>query len=562
MNEKRICKVLCLIVALFLALSLFTACGSKVAKQETAKTDAASEEKTDTKEAAAEQEASSEEAAPGWKADTSPITLDWYVNYSWYGAKWETANSKYIAEKTGVNLNIMVPTGNEAEKLNTMIASNQLPDVLTLHWNDVAVKRLETSGLVYPLNELAKKHDPYFFKAASKSSIGWYTREDGNLYGYPNFSLGPERITPDLKLASNQTFMVRKDIYEAIGKPDMRTPEGFLNALKAAKEKFPTVNGKPLIPFAASMEFTEKGAWELVEMLQNFLAVPTEKDGQLYERLTDPEYLRWLKTLRKANEMGLLAKDIFIDKRIQLSEKTREGRYFAMLVQHVDIADVQMDLFIKNPEQVYIAVDPPANSNLDQPTLRGGSVTGWTLNMISKNCKDPARAMKFFSYWISDEGQRDFILGRKGDTWDTIDGKDQIKPEIIKQSKTDNDLITKKLGIQDTYWMLIDEVAFRKYMPPKEEPLLQPEAWTYGKIKSFAVYDDVNPPADTEEGIAAARIEELWGTVQPKLLLAASDEELDKMLKGFLDERQRLGWDKLRAYQQKKFEINKKKLGL
>ncbi len=28
-------------------------------------------------------------------------------------------------------------------------------------------------------------------------------------------------------IISNQTFLVRKDIYEAIGSPDMTTPEGF-----------------------------------------------------------------------------------------------------------------------------------------------------------------------------------------------------------------------------------------------------------------------------------------------------------------------------------------------
>ena len=57
---------------------------------------------------------------------------------------------------------------------------------------------------------------------------------------------------------SNQTFLVRKDMYEAIGKPDMRTPEGFLKALKMAKEKYPSVNGQPLIPLGLN-EFTNAG---------------------------------------------------------------------------------------------------------------------------------------------------------------------------------------------------------------------------------------------------------------------------------------------------------------
>ena len=49
-------------------------------------------------------------------------------------------------------------------------------------------------------------------------------------------------------IPSNQVYMVRKDMYEALGKPDMTTPEGFVNTLVAAKEKFPDVDGSPLIP--------------------------------------------------------------------------------------------------------------------------------------------------------------------------------------------------------------------------------------------------------------------------------------------------------------------------
>ena len=52
------------------------------------------------------------------------------------------------------------------------------------------------------------------------------------------------------------TFLVRKDMYEALGKPDMTTPEGFLGALRAAKAKFGTVNGQPLIP-VGFQEFTD-----------------------------------------------------------------------------------------------------------------------------------------------------------------------------------------------------------------------------------------------------------------------------------------------------------------
>ena len=74
------------------------------------------------------------EDTPAWeKYAGEQVTLDWYVNYSWYATPWgENAVSKKITEETGVNINFITPIGNETEKLNALIASDSLPDLITL----------------------------------------------------------------------------------------------------------------------------------------------------------------------------------------------------------------------------------------------------------------------------------------------------------------------------------------------------------------------------------------------------------------------------------------------
>ncbi|WDU82917.1 hypothetical protein [Caloramator sp. Dgby_cultured_2] len=49
--------------------------------------------------------------------------------------------SQYVTKKTGVNINFIVPAGNENEKLNAMIASGKLPDFITLGWWEDAVQK-------------------------------------------------------------------------------------------------------------------------------------------------------------------------------------------------------------------------------------------------------------------------------------------------------------------------------------------------------------------------------------------------------------------------------------
>lgn len=500
---------------------------------------------------------------PGWKLDTSPITFDWYLNFSWFPNKWGVdPTSQYVTKKTGVDINFIVPAGNENEKLNTLIASGKLPDFITLgYWED-AIKKMVEGELVLPLNKLAEEYDPYFFKVSDADKLGWYTQEDGNVYGYPNSSSSPadyEKYGDNY--VSNQVFAVRKDMYEALGSPDMRTPEGFLNALKLAKEKFPEVNGQPLIPLGLH-EFTEIGNDSLEAYLQNFLAIPREKDGKVYARETDPEYIRWMKALRQANQDGLLSKDIFIDKRAQMEEKIAQGRYFAMLYQRTDFAAQLGTIYQQDPSKTYIAVDGPSNTNLDQPTLDGPGISGWTVTLISKDVKDKARAIRFLSYLNSEEGNKDLFLGEKGVSYDTIDGKDQFKPEALELMNKDRSAFDKQYGSSFTFWMLQNTNITDQWAPESVEPFKQLEDWTKGKSVSTSVFQQIDPTGNSPEGVIATKLKQLRGKTLPKLLMASSDAEFDKLWSEYLDKQKKEGLDVYEAYQQKKYEENKVKLSI
>nr|WP_244199489.1 extracellular solute-binding protein [Halobacillus trueperi] len=498
---------------------------------------------------------------PGWQVDKSSITFDWYVNFSWFSTRWgNNVVSDYITEKTGVKINFISPKGNENEKINTMIASGSLPDFITIGWWEDGAEKMIERDLVLPLDALADEYDPYFFKVADDSKLEWYKQEDGHVYGYPNASSSPEDFDryKDVK-PSNQTFLVRKDMYEALGKPDMRTPEGFLNALKKAEERFPEVNGEPLIPLGLH-EFTPDGNDSLEEHLQNFLAIPMEQEGEIYDRKTDTEYIEWLKTFRQANEMGLLSKDIYIDKRAQMEEKISEGRYFAMLYQRSDMEAQQKELYAKDPDSIYIAVDGPANSDLDAPTLPADGISGWTVTLISKDVEDPERAIRFLSYLISDEGQEDVFFGKKGVTWDHANGEKQFLPEVLDQLQSDRGSFDQKYGASYTYWMLMDTNKYLEWAPNPAAPLKQSIDWTKGKTVNFSEFEGIEPTGTSEAGIAATKIEEEWGRVLPLLLLAETEEEFDQLFQSFLEKREEYGFSIVEQHRQKVYEENQQKL--
>lgn len=508
-------------------------------------------------------EVAKDDGVPGWKKHADDkVDLTWYINYSWFTTPWgENSVSKKITEETGVNIEFIVPAGNEAEKLNSLIASDTLPDILTLGWYEGQVNQIIEDDMVYALDELAKDYDPYFFKVADDGRIGWYTKEDGHIYGYPNSSFSPADYKKYDNIASNQTFLVRKDMYEAIGSPDMTTPEGFKAAVKAAAEKFPEVNGQPLIPIGAH-EFSPTGNNSFDLFLCNFLAVPYEKDGKIYDRYTDPELVTWLKVFRELGEDGLLADDIFIDKRAQMEEKIAQGRYFCMLYQRTDLQNQQKMLYANDPNSIYIAVDGPKNSKGDDYTLPGNGINGWCVNMISKNCKHPDRAIELFSYLMSEHGQHMTWLGIEGETWDyNEDGVEKVKPEVKELLNSDRLAYDKKYGGDSCFWMFQDEAMALKWKEETPEPIGQMERWTYPYVISTSQYE-VSLEVDSEEADIDSRIVNEWGVVLPKLLLAESEEEFDKIWDNFMEKRKEFGIDKVLAKKTEKMKEAKEKLGI
>jgi len=507
-------------------------------------------------------------STPGWKLNKdTPIEFDWYVHFSWFARHWgDSLVSKYITQKTGVDINYIVPAGNEAEKLNAMIAGDALPDFITLGWWEGQVPMMIDAGLVYPLDELATRFDPYFFNVVNNDKIGWYRQADGHVYGYPNASYTPadyEKFKG--KLSSTESFLVRGDMYEALGRPDMTTPEGFLKALRDAKKKFPTVNGAPLIPFGTN-EFGDIGNTEIHGVLPHFLAISPEQNGKFIDcnlGLTDnPEYVRWLKAFRQANEEGLISTEIFVDKRSQIEEKAAQGRYFCMFFKNCDMITAQNTLYAQSPDMIYKAVDGPKNSKGEPHKLGGGGIAGWTITLISKNCKDPARAIQFMTYMISEEGQYDIWYGQEGVTYDMVDGLPVLKPEVKDLKMTNNEKQETEIGVQNTYWMLADYAWADSFGVSKAPVEVQQYEWSMPYTVSYAAYDGLTLPVGSDEALIYEEIQREWGKVLVQLFQAPSEAEFDKIIKNFNAFKVEKGIDKVIAAQTELMNINKAKLGM
>ncbi|MDR2278192.1 MAG: ABC transporter, partial [Vagococcus sp.] len=103
------------------AVALFAlgACGSKAEKTK------------DTTAKLPEARFEIDEKTPSWEKDKDhPAKLKWYVNFDWYAQPGWGVDTVTRKIKEDMNIDVEFISGND-EKLNTMMASGNLPDIMT-----------------------------------------------------------------------------------------------------------------------------------------------------------------------------------------------------------------------------------------------------------------------------------------------------------------------------------------------------------------------------------------------------------------------------------------------
>ncbi|WP_256022345.1 ABC transporter substrate-binding protein [Paenibacillus kribbensis] len=537
-------KSIILLTLVALAVSL-TACGGKK-----------------TSEKLPDSKIEVDKATPSWKNDKATADLDWYINFDWFAQTWgNDVSSKYITEDTGVNITYL---GGSDDKLNTMMASGDLPDIITMDGSNPFVK--DADKFAIPLDVLAKKYDPYFLeKAAKPETLKFFTRDDGHIYGYPNFS----NTKSDYEkggIYANQGFLVRKDIYEQLGKPDMTTPEGFISALEAAQKlAVKDELGKTVIPIGVT-PFTgdspeKNGIFN--RTLADFIGVPVlTEDGKYYDRYTDADFQKWLKVFVDARQKGLTDRDMITMTKDDKDARLTNGSYFVYFASDLTGETDPLSVWAKeHPYKEYIAVNGPSSTTGNKTALPGNSIEGWTQTFITKNCKDPQKAMELLTYLVSEHGNTVMNFGREGETYSIVEGKPVLNSDLLEFKQTDPAGFEKKIGLTTHLW-LQDSAPLSRQMGLSQFPkaLQQAKQWTEAYVVPQFELAGLDVYLSKASSRNAEKIEQNWSQTIAKILDAKSDSEADQAMDEFIQYRQANGYEKLVEERNNQIAVNVKKL--
>ncbi|WP_419892330.1 sugar ABC transporter substrate-binding protein [Paenibacillus xylanexedens] len=492
---------------------------------------------------------------PAWQLDKKEEATDltWYVNADW----WNTDFGKDIVTKKikeDLNINIKFITGDDT-KLNTFFAGGDMPDLLTVFdSNSPVVQKAATWAM--PLNDLAEKYDPYFNKVAATDTLNWFQLADGKTYGYPNYSNTQEDYDSG-NIPAKTAFIIRKDVYEALGSPVIGTPEEFQSVMKRIKQEFPA-----LIPFGFNA--VGEGTGSLGDTLQDFIGVPLENEnGEFYDRNLDEDYLTWLKTLNTVYRDGNISDDSFADDGTAFEEKVKSGKYATMLLDGTPQQGGNLQIYMSaNEGKEYVAIDGPQSTKGNEPTLNQSGITGWMINFISKDCKDPAKAIQIFTYLLSEEGQTLMNYGIEGETYQTnADGSIELLPAVKDMQLHNADQFKKDYRMGEFMFFGHDRhKALSADAFP--EAIKQMQEWGKGKLKPHFILENISPDQGTPEARALSAINTKWNTTLVSMVRSKDDASYDNALasyKSFLGENR---WEEIVKVRSEKMKLNKEKLGI
>ena len=485
-----------------------------------------------------------------WKEDTSPIELGYYANFSWFSLDWNDATAERVTAKTGVDLNFMKPVVDDGQKLNMMIAGNQLPDILTLDKNDAALKKMAEAGMLWSLDELIDQYAPKMREILPKEILSNYQMADGKTYQFTTWIQGEAWQKAareyDQIVGTNQPVMtVRKDYYDEIGRPEIKNMADFIAAVKQMKENHPDKIG--FYPADGSMSADEFGKSAKLSHYGIQLGLSTdfaEKDGGIQWVVRDDKFKEPMKYLNEMYLEGILTKDPFIDTKDVGKAKIEQGDVISYCWTISDGEKVPGD----NPETTY-EILPPFET---YGQIRTGA--GWLATVIPKTCKNPERAIRFLEYLASVEGHSDVSWGIEGDTyqdpvagaqWHMVDGKPVLLEEYVKDKNADWGGVASRNGLGE-YWIACNELLWNLPWWNDQDERMNKFNEQFGKYVEFRPELDIQDPSpESEEGIIRQKAFSLLQQYSVKMIFT---EDFESVYQEFIQKIDELGMNKVEAY--------------
>lgn len=503
-------------------------------------------------------ESSATTGSSGPDDTTEHYEFDAYYSYQGSVKPWgEDAASKYMNEKFNITLNYSCPEADADSKLNLMISSDDLPDVIILDRNANWLKLINLGKLV-DINTL--KYEGCSFDEDILESTQKLLSVNGGLYGIPNWARKGAT-------GGNTSWMVNHDVYEQLGSPELKTLEDLHQFMLDAKDKgVKTSDDQSIFPWLPRQD--DNGFYTVSAIYRSYgnpNLIDTywsQADNDVKLAVYDDNYIAALKIANQWYKEGLFPETTYTDSNDQFVEKLSNGRaaityydfsqddtnHFRTLLQEKDGNTYDLLGWELKDSPIY-----PAADGVDYVYGEEGGTVGWNVNCITTKAENPQRIFDLYTWMLTKDGSINMMYGPEGGLWE---GKDEEGNPILK--KPEEELTSdEKNAAGCWFWSQpahSDNVDLTKYAVNEQQPeesrswvisiqdhVFTPEDSIHPAIPGQKFLTDENTGLSleidpTEDlGMARQAITDECKMRIPQIIMASDDATFDKLVQDLKD---------------------------
>lgn len=477
-----------------------------------------------------------------------PLNVTFYGHYGYYSMPTWGADpsSKWIKDNLKINVKGISAEGKARQKLQQMIASNSLPDVI---WGDrdSDFERMKKAGLLVPLNDYIDKY-PNFKKWAGEKVLKLLESSDGKIYYFPNYYTD--------RPYGNAGFVINKKIYRELGSPKLETTDDLYTYLKLVQVNYPDV-----IPFETGQANEGNGIDQLFSSFKEenygFTRIySVVNEDQLTSIYKDEGFRESALYIAKLMREGLIKSDVLTQTEDQISEKLMEGRVAVYASADPVRFVMPADAHIRDtsPDDGYAFIEPIYKQGLDKSKIFPGTynLLGWNVSAITTGADNPEAIFAMLDWMTGPEGSAVQMWGPPGADgyWNGFK-EDGITPNFTSRYGTDQDELTeiqavagKMMWVGNTVYLDKTKSEFESALP--EEQRNWATYWqdkiTWKSQGDATAFINLIPDPSSEEGHILRRIKDIWLAARSAAMFGSTDSEVlaildkaheDSMKEGF-----------------------------
>ena len=422
-QSKRTKVLLCLLVALIIAAASVSCSPVDKGGPTQGPSDSPSEAPDETAEP-------TEEPRP-----TIVMTINTQKGSDDTEPEWKFDTVKEMEDLLNINLELR---SQSEEQDQIMMAGGDLTDIVNANTSPTGfLTQMIEGDMIVPLDDLIAQYAPDIASQTERLDFirKYLSNDTGKVWGITSFT-GAEGhgFYPGIG------FFSRWDLYSQLGYPEAKSFDDVVDIVSQMVALEPqTPDG--LKTYGIGI-FDGWGMWPYTvysnpSVTDSVAAGPWTrlKDGTEVNNFTDPEYSVWaaIRMFNKFNQLGIFDTDSITQPDSEYANKSTNGQYMIINASWwmTDYNKKQREALGEDTLNGFEML-PVEGSWIWSNNSRIAGSTGF-MHVISSKSEHPEAAMKLLNYLNSYDGIRHLMNGSLDTTLEMVDGKLELKEDIIKK---------------------------------------------------------------------------------------------------------------------------------